>query len=241
MNLAILLLAIVTVHQASCASYPVTFLNGVLKRSVADTKRQISDQQIQCISERFAEEFHDSAIGSQCTLVENQVPDITMLQAAVNEAQEIFCTPECGNTLLQIYRECGTFDEFPGLYDFVIGLCATNSNGDRCYEHTVAGLVDLITTETSCSGTYERTKTCTCRSELTSAVEELGCCINVFQDFYESISSHLDNSNLYRVCGVSIPGDCNNSPIGSSSAGSPLGLSLAGLISTVFLSAIIIH
>ena len=84
--------------------------------------------------------------------------------------------------------------------------------------------------------TYERT----CRSELTSAVEEMGCCINVLQDFYESISSNLDNSNLYRVCGVSIPGDCNNSPIGSSSAGSPLGLSLAGLISTVLLSAIII-
>ena len=148
MNLAILLLAIVTVHQASCASYPVTFLNGVLKRSVAE-KRQISDQQIQCISERFAEEFHDSAIGSQCALVENQVPDITMLQVAINEAQEIFCTPECGNTLLQIiYRECGTFDEFPGFYDHVIGLCATNSNGDRCYEHAVAGHIDLITTET---------------------------------------------------------------------------------------------
>ena len=238
MNLAILLLAIVTVHQASCASYPVTFLNGVLKRSVADTKRQVNVQQGQCVSEKVAEEFP----GSQCALAENLVIDSSngITLQGNNEAYQMFCMPECGNTLLQIYRECGTFDEFPGFYDYVIGLCATNSNGDRCYEHTVANFRHLITTETSCSGTYERTGRCTCRSELTSAVEEFGCCINVFQDFYESISSHFDNSNLYRACGVSIPGDCNNSPIGSSSAGSPLGLSLAGLISTVFLSAIII-
>ena len=242
MNLAILLLAIVTVHQASCASsHPDTFLNRVLKRSAADTKRQVNVQQGQCVSEKVAEEFH----GSQCALAENVVidsPNGTIIHSANNEAHELFCMPECGNTLLQIYRECGTFNEFPGLYDYVIGLCATNSNGDRCYEHTVANFRHLITTETSCSGTYERTGRCTCRSVLTSAVKEMGCCINVLQDFYESISSNLDNSNLYRACGVSIPGDCNNSPIGSpigsSSAGSPLGLSLAGLISTVLLSVL---
>ena len=239
-SIIILVVAFLALREANCTSFTHhDLLNSLLKTSKVDFKRNTPTNQLRCINDRAAAEFQQS---SQCMGIADSQADTDFTnaasyQATFNAAYEIFCRPGCGDRLVEIYRQCGLFDQYPSAYDLLIGMCATNSNGDRCYEHFFE-YISHISTDSQCLSGSQQTQWCTttCRNSLSSAVDDIGCCINVYQDYYSSFSSSLDYSRAYTACGVSFPGDCGNSPIASSSATS-LGLS-AGLMTALGVCAV---
>ena len=55
---------------------------------------------------------------------------------------------------------------------------------------------------------------CTCQPELLEEVEEQGCCLETFQDYFAGLFPDYDPRALYDD---NRPEGCNNSPLGNSS------------------------
>ena len=126
-------------------------------------------------------------------------------QSAAKAFYRTLCTPECGTVLLDAYSACdmGVRHE---IFDAVFGFCATNENGDLCYEIFLDNIT-LIYSAVSCS-----TEECDCR-ELSQDVGTLGCCISVVHDFVNILDDKSDNIDLekiYEDCNVDIQETCEN-------------------------------
>ena len=148
---------------------------------------------------------------------------------------QIVCLPECGKPIVEAYNDCGFSSS---VQDFLVGMCGTNSNGRSCYE-AFFDSISLLTKEVFCSHTFTQTGTCSCKLDLTSAVDEIGCCINVFHDYFSSTSPTLNYRDLYAGCNVALPDDCNNSPISgqASSSSVPLGFKFPILAAQLLLAS----
>ena len=140
-------------------------------------------------------------------------------QDFLNLAFQVLCLPECGNVFLDVYEECGIFDETPGFRELFIGLCG-NNQGTPCYQYYDSALNASLDTAV-CYDNYRQTRMCQCENELRTAVESQGCCLTVYQDFVQAIavsSGFVYNPDeVYGYCNVRNPGDCNNSPLGGAS------------------------
>ena len=150
-----------------------------------------------------------------------------------------FCKPECGNAILAAYTECDVFED--QVIDVFVGLCGTNQNGEQCSQHFVSTLNFALDTELSCFVNSTASGECDCKFELSQAVKERGCCLDVYHDF---ITDLLDSEGiryipreLYDICDVKLPGGCNNSPISSSVPLVATITTTTALIATVVLAS----
>jgi hypothetical protein len=214
-SVAILCFAVVLFHGATSRRlHPHTFVEGFLKK--IDSKRQSTDDQIQCINDNLDEDRLNSAcLAAADEGLDLDFADPGSIQGTLNQAFSAFCQPECGNAILSVYDKCGTFG-VDGLEKFLVGLCGTNENGEKCYEDYVDSIT-LYATEATCFGLYQQSGTCgsTCENQLSSGADDLGCCLDVYQDFFEGIAD-VGTRDIYGDCGVDLPGGCNNSPISGS-------------------------
>ena len=185
-----------------------------------DYRRQ-SDSSAQCISDKLDAAFAgDNAFASNCRFLEFElegviINDTSSLQSTINSYYSTFCIPECGNVIIDAYNDCGIgTGEFslPVYVDFLIGLCGTNKNGEKCYQK-YGDAIDLLINVTYCYFDYTANDVCNCRSELLEAVREQGCCHNVYHDFNHIWQAHIIADDLYDACNVDLPTGCNNSPI----------------------------
>jgi hypothetical protein len=143
-------------------------------------------------------------------------------QSAVNAAFQIICLPECGTIFLEAEDECGLYDDSPRSRNFLVGLCGKNE-GTSCYEYFDRAQEFSVNVSISCYIRVKLGSSCQCKSELESEVEEQGCCMNVYQDFFQAVveegsgDTKYEPNILYGSCDVRQPNDCNNSPLQSSS------------------------
>ena len=209
-----------------------------------DYKRQ-SDSSIQCVSDKLDAAFEgdNSAIASDCRRLEvelegNHFSYTSSLQSTINSYYSTFCMPECGKVIIDVYKDCEIAGEF---VDFLIGLCGTNQNGEKCYEKFGDG-IDQIVDVGYCYGNYATTGVCTCRSELLEAVREQGCCHNVYYDYanyFWQQQGYIKADELYDACNVDLPTGCNNSPIGAGTSGVMTGVALVTLTSSLIFSVVL--
>ena len=220
---ALVLLALSTfILGASCYRFPRP--QAILNRLLANHphskdiihKRQTNSDE--CVDD----ELESADVDSVCLLTaqeEEQLDfDDELSQSSIDIIFREFCKPECGNAVLAAYIDCEAFeDEF---IDLLVGLCGTNQNGEQCYQRFTSALDFVSDTEPSCFVSSTNSGECDCKSELSQAVEEQGCCLDVYHDF---ITEVLDSEGiryvpreLYNDCDVNLPGGCNNSPISSS-------------------------
>ena len=151
---------------------------------------------------------------------------------------DTFCVPDCGNAVLRAYRSCGLFAGSLGLSGFLRGLCGTNYEGVMCYEISREGR-EYAGEANSCYGGYSGE--CTCRSELEDGVMDQGCCLNVYYDYFAR-EDNIFLKDIYKFCGVNLPGRCNNSPLNGTTTSNSNTLPTAGVIimmAAVFVSAMI--
>jgi hypothetical protein len=227
MSASVLLFAPVLLLVAGCYADPHVAVHGVLSHAAGHhsvEKRQavadLGPEKIQCLSNKVNEAFGDgSEEASRCQKAADDdfLGDNNALQATINDGFEIFCAPECGTVVLNAHKECGTFDMMSGATDFLVGLCATNKNGGKCYESYASTLGLFVTTEAPCYySVFAGTQTCdtNCQSKLQSIATDQGCCMNVYHDFFASVAN-LNFTALYSTCKVDIPLNCNNSPLKS--------------------------
>lgn len=166
---------------------------------------------------RFASDCKAAVIGEfEITALELTNTGDSHFQSLVNTVYRTFCVADCGNVILDAYTDCGVFDqELPvsGLEEFTVGLCGTNRNGTFCYEMIAAGM-NLIFTEATCYSTALSTETCTCSAELSEAVQQQDCCINIYHKLISGVQgSTYSPPDLYYTCNVELPSGCNNTPL----------------------------
>ena len=226
--------ALVLLHGANChrSPQPLAALRGLLEHYANDVyKRGLLDGQ-KCVDETLEENGID--LKCEASADEELELDFTSLedsQPAIDSAFSVFCEPECGNAVLDAMIECKVFKEETGIFDLFIGLCGTNVNGERCYEHFISAMIH-IQTEAICFANYSTRGVCECEAELSQEVADQGCCLDTFHEFITTaVNLPYDPRELYDECGVDIPGGCSNSPVSISSPVS-IGSSVA-MVSTL--------
>ena len=193
-------------------------LTGVTGRK--EYPRQTSSQ-IECVNDELdaALAGENSQFVSDCKTTAADVASLSFSspQSLVDSVGLGLCMPECGNTILNAISSCDIFDE-PGseakYTNLYVDICGTKQQ-TRCYEIFANG-ASYISPIGGCYETYESSGVCRpgCPSLLTDAVEDQGCCLNLFYDFF----SNFDLRGLHESCSVNIPGPCNNSPLTVSSS-----------------------
>lgn len=250
MRLTVLVLftATVLLHGVSGHLFPRAIPHVLTKKMelTKDYKRQ-SDI-AQCVNDRIDAAFpgNDSDFVSDCRYSAREefelidLPDIPDLQSIINSVFRPFCIPECGNVIIDAYNDCGYFEliGLSGVDDFLIGLCGTNQNGDFCYER-YGDAIDLVSSEESCYGDYLATDECNCRSVLLDGVEEQGCCLDAYHDFFNDNDGFVKADELYDACNVDLPTGCNNSPITAGSGVITQVAPLVTLISALIFSVVL--
>jgi hypothetical protein len=228
------ILSAVLLHGVSSRLYHHIVVRDAIL-GVGEIKRQSDDSD--CLSERFADldkDLEDSGTdAAKCVAAAQAEASIDVMnsdQASLSEAFRAICIPECGNLIIRAFKECGTFKEVPGALDFLAGLCGENVDGEACYEDFNATLTFISGPELQCYVQSLQTDACPCREVLTSAVDDYGCCLTVYQNFFRTIFKEIfsdqdvefdynPRGDLYnRLCNVDVPGDCGNSPITASAA-----------------------
>ena len=138
-----------------------------------------------------------------------------VLSATQEEFDDIFkeiCSSECQSLILEADDDCGVYEDSPGLRDFFVGLCKMNNNGLHCYE-LYSNASDFVSnTEVDCFFGYSAIGFCNCQSELTSAVDMNGCCLNVYHEYYETLFEGFsyNATDLYmNQCSVTLPDMCS--------------------------------
>ena len=170
-------------------------------------KRQTSDTQ-PCVRAKFESYMADPL----CMLATDGGRVLSSSQEEINQIFEAFCKPDCQKIVLEADDECGTYMYSPGLRDFFVGLCKVNENGQYCYEHYSSASQFISDTEVSCYFSSRSTGSCSCQSELSSAAQTQGCCINVYHTYYEILFYGLSYKprDLYMdYCSVPLPGQCD--------------------------------
>ena len=206
---------IILFHGACCYHFPQprTIFKGLTMAANHEYKRQTDSGQ--CVDDKL-----DSAgVGSTCKMIGDD-DDILNLdiasQSEINTYFREFCRPECGNALIKAYQDCQDInDAAQNLIDFLMDLCGTNKNGDTCYTQYVNAR-NHFSVEESCFDDYTDFGGCSCQSELSDVVQEQGCCVDAYHDYFTDIYPDFNPRALYNECGVDRPEGCNNSPISGS-------------------------
>ena len=243
-SLVVFCSAMLLIHGVSCNRYKAAVLKAVdkiqshSKVTKGDT-RQFADN---CVDN----EVDSADLSAQCEqelfVLERLDLDFDNApQSSFNALFSVLCNPECGQPIFDAIRECGTFDDSPGLFDFFIGLCGTQANGNKCYSSVVSGL-DAVDSEADCYVDFVQTGRCTCRSNLQDAVSEQGCCLDLYLDYVgtfldEEYDMDFDIDDLFEECNTNLPGGCNNSPISSSVA---LVSTIAAVVIALMLSVAVV-
>ena len=233
------LTATVLLHGVSCHLFPQAVLNQLVTNVELPKqyKRQTTNELVVCVSDKLDAAFHGntSRFVSECKFAATFL-DTSNLTSLITSIFRTFCVRDCGDVVLDAYNDCGVFDVgFRGTEELIVGLCGTNGNGDLCYTLYSEG-VTLINTESSCYGSYISSGVCSCRSDLSDAVDEQGCCVDIYHDFIAGLGTY-DPDRLYDDCNVNSPPSCNNSPLTASDS-----LSQVSYVSTfAIISALICY
>ena len=228
-SVVILCSAVLLFHGVNCHRFPAAVRNAVqlLGNRNQYYKRQ-SDTVMgpdQCVLNELersgtSEKCRQSVVGDleETNDVES---DGDLDQASIDAMFRVLCEPECGNAFIDAQEECvERFDELKVVDDFLIGLCASNERGERCYERYVS-IANVIVLEFSCSANFTTDSECDCQSDLRMAVEREGCCLDIYQDFFSIVAENIPSltyeiEELYEVCDVNIPERCDDSPLSGS-------------------------
>jgi hypothetical protein len=149
-----------------------------------------------------------------------------------------FCKPDCGKEILKVYEECGGDDATPEDQNLLLDQCQVNKNGEFCYE-TFLSLVEFVAlTELQCFEDTLIADSCSCRSELSSAIQKYGCCLGNYHDYIVNKQKQENPSDIIyeprelytEYCGIELPKQCSGS----------LGLvsTITTVITTLLLTAI---
>ena len=170
-----------------------------------DVKRQTSSSE-QCVKDRFNS-------SSLCMRATQGGHLLSASQTEFSEVLQEFCRPNCHNVILEADDECGIYRDSPGLRDFLIGLCHMNDNGQHCYEMYSHTTQFITNTELNCLFSFTQTGSCNCQSQLSSAVETVGCCLYIYHDYYETLFEGISYNprDLYKnYCSVTLPQQCSS-------------------------------
>ena len=206
-SVALLVIAVV-VCGGKCRMPSKQIFNELFRR--VDFKRQASDVD-QCVNDRLEAASADEV----CMIGVDELNTASDNQQATNEIYEAFCRPNCKNLVLRVTDECDIFRDFPGLREFYSGVCDTNMNGQPCYSFSTRAVNFILGTEIDCFDDDDLNNTCNCRSELMAEVETQGCCINVYQNFFEAVFRNSSNfsydpKEIYEGCSVDQPEECSS-------------------------------
>lgn len=213
-------------HRATC--------QGALK---SIDRRQLLNDQLQCLHDQLQNEVSSDCLASADEVLKIDLSTLTFqeIQDIFNQGFRYFCVPECGNPILAAYEKYGTFAGTPDVLEFFAGLCGTNENKEVCYEDYVDGIT-LYNMEASCYRQFQQSQVCnsSCENQLSAGVEDLGCCIDVFQDFFTALAG-VETNGVYEECGVNLPKGCNNSTVSTSSFNGSVAVvfNIAGLITAL--------
>ena len=207
-SVALLIIAAV-VYCGSCRMPSKHILNELFRR--VNVKRQASDVD-QCVNDRLEAASADEV----CMIGENEINTEGDDQRTINEIYEVFCRPNCKDLILTVTDECGGFIGSPGLKEFISGLCDTNMNSQPCYTFFNRAFDFIVDTEIDCFVNEALNNTCNCRSELMAEVQTQGCCINVYQKYFDTATQDIfsgfsyDPREIYEGCNVGQPEQCNS-------------------------------
>ena len=86
---------------------------------------------------------------------------------------------------------------------------------EPCYNFYSRVVNYFINTEIDCYVDQGLSGTCNCRSQLMTEVQSQGCCINVYQNYFEAVSRNSSNfsydpKEIYEVCNVDQPENCSS-------------------------------
>ena len=232
----IFICVVIFLHEASCVSFQRALNNAMINKpgGAERFKRQMqTDEQKVCIDETVG-------IDSACKLAildELDLENLTdeQLQAYVNTISAVVCERDCRRAAIDVYEACGVFEDTPGYEDFIIGSCASDDSGKECYKSYADARNVIFDTEYICYAIYQFNDTCTCKADLEEAVEDIGCCLNVYHDYFVAQNYTLYGmpSDLYTdACDVTLPKDCSSAA--TSVIVSALSM-MAALIFTVIL------
>ena len=128
-------------------------------------------------------------------------------QAVVDQYFELLCTTECGAFIFAVSEECGVGSEIQAVKAF----CGSNSNEDICYELFI-DYFNYYEIELNCTvDNFFTAGTCECQSELQTAVDDLGCCIDAYHQLVIIINEGAFNPrDIYDSCDVDLPTGCTN-------------------------------
>lgn len=180
------------------------------------TRRQLqpecTDEQLQNLTVSFPQDCFPLGGNLDTTGVEQLEP------MAVAKFAEIFCQPRCGNPLVAIYKEC--FDNSDRkISEFILQLCAENSQGNRCYSTEVTSAINATFLDSNCSAEVVATS-CSprCRNVLQATTTAIECCINIV-----NVGGLFNvTSTIQESCGISIPGLCGGSTLGEPVTSTPM-------------------
>ena len=216
--------------RADSRIHPRSVPGEVMK--MVNVKRQTPTEVDMCVEEKVEKVL----ISSECnsTFIEAYIlslsddyddydNDTFDAQVGLNIAFRLFCTPECGNAIIQANEDCGVFDDSPWVKDLLVGFCSTNAKDQPCYNFFFDFLTFFNETELKCYVFSKLKESCDCKGELSPVVDELGCCITVYHDAFMEIAEEVDIGFPYKpeelyteYCDVDLPRGCNNSPLSGS-------------------------
>ena len=204
-SIALLVFAAV-VCSGNCKMPSKQILNELFKR--VDFKCQASDN---CVNDKLEAASADEV----CMIGDDEISTERDNQQTINEIYEAFCRPNCKDLILRATDECGGFRDFPGLREFISGVCDTNMNGESCYSFFNRAVDYVVGTEIDCYVDQVLSGTCNCQSELMTEVQVQGCCINVYQNYLETVFRNTSNfsydpKEIYEGCNVDQPEECSS-------------------------------
>ena len=242
-TLVILLSAAVLLRGISCHLFPLAVFEKLTGMELSNQYKRHANTYaiVQCVNDKVDAAFrgNTSRFASYCKSILTRDEDLDFsntlrLQSQITVIYNIFCIRDCGDVILEAYNDCRVFDaELPGSEELSVGLCGTNLNGDICYQLYGRG-IDLVSTELSCYRNYTSLGVCSCQFDLSDAVDEQGCCINLYHNFFSGLNRY-NPDELYDKCNVTRPSSCNNSPLTKSGS-----LSQVFFLSVVTITAALI-
>ena len=208
MSLSIALLFTALVCVVNCSISAKTVIKEVFREF--DFKRQATDSD-QCVSDAIER----ASVEDICMISTSEADAAGDDQASINEIYRAFCRPACMNIILGIQEECEVFDDFPGLREFVTGLCEVNDDNQPCYVYFSRAISFISDVEIDCYvDQLLDSSSCNCQSQLRAEVNAQGCCINIYHDYLRAVFQNSTISynpqTVYNNCNVALPEECSS-------------------------------
>ena len=212
----LLFIALVNVAESHSKIHPLSVHKTITEN--LNVKRQTPEQN-GCVEAKVNQTLPGSECEARVNDIEialnDAVEEVEDDQDFLNLAFQVFCKPECGNLFLETYEECGVLDDVPGFGELFIGICS-NNQGTPCYSYFYSA-INASTDTAFCYLNYQQTQTCQCEDKLKSAVESQGCCLTVYQNFFQTSAAskglEYNPNEVYGYCNVRDPGSCSNSTL----------------------------